>query len=155
MRIPSPYRDRRSGIELQLTPMIDCVFLLMVYFLWSSSFAVAELSLPGRISAGAGGSGGAESEIPPPEADFDKVLVRVLLTEDGPAWEVNGAPVASLAQLQRTFAQIARIKRDVPVVLHPAGDVPLGDAIDVFDLSRLAGLTKIQFAAAEGLGIRE
>ncbi|MBW8886081.1 MAG: biopolymer transporter ExbD, partial [Planctomycetia bacterium] len=35
MRIPSNYRDRRP-VELQLTPMIDCVFLLMIYFLWSS-----------------------------------------------------------------------------------------------------------------------
>ena len=42
MRIPSPFRDRRTSVELQLTPMIDCVFLLMIYFIWSSSFAVAE-----------------------------------------------------------------------------------------------------------------
>ena len=40
MRWPSPFRDRRPAVELQLTPMIDCVFLLMVYFLWSSSFAI-------------------------------------------------------------------------------------------------------------------
>jgi hypothetical protein len=37
-------------------------------------------------------------------------------------------------------------------VLDPASDVPLGDVIDVFDLSRVVGFQKVQFAAsAEGL----
>jgi biopolymer transport protein ExbD len=68
----------------------------------------------------------------------------------GPAWQVNQTPIASLAELRQTLAAIARIKRDVPVILDPSGDVPLGDVIDVFDLARLVGFEKIQFAA-EGL----
>ena len=43
----------------------------------------------------------------------------------------------------------ARIKRDAPVILHPDAAVPLGDVIDVYDLARLAGFTKVQFAASE------
>ena len=37
MRLPT-FATGRTAVELQLTPMIDCVFLLMVYFIWSSSF---------------------------------------------------------------------------------------------------------------------
>lgn len=145
MRIPSSYRDRRA-VELQLTPMIDCVFLLMIYFIWSSSFAIVERTLPSQLSQQASGSGPGSSSAPPPEADFDKVIVRVLAGDSGPAWQVNGAPTGSLAELGQTLRSIARIKRDVPVVLDPLGEVPLGDAIDVFDLARLAGFQKIQFA---------
>jgi len=149
MRWPSPFRDRRTGVELQLTPMIDCVFLLMVYFIWSSSFAVVEMSLPSELSAQPTGSGPANpAEPPPPEADFDQVVVRVLLTESGPAWQINETPVASLAELRGTLATIARIKRDAPVILDPDQNVPLGNVIDVFDLSRLVGLEKIQFATS-------
>jgi biopolymer transport protein ExbD len=149
MRWPSPLRDRRASVELQLTPMIDCVFLLMVYFLWSSSFAIVELSLPSELSAQQSGGRPVSPDVPPPpEADFDRIVVRVLATENGPVWEVNDAPVASLAELRTTLAAIARIKRDAPVVLEPDPAVPLGDVIDVFDLSRLAGLEKIQFATS-------
>jgi biopolymer transport protein ExbD len=146
MRIPSPFRDRRTGVDLQLTPMIDCVFLLMVYFLWSSSFAVVEMSLPSSLSAKAPSSAGSSGQPPPSEADFDEVVIRVLLAEGGPRWDINGAPVASLAQMRQTLTTIADIKRDAPVVIDPVGDVPLGDVIDVFDLTRLVGFEKVQFA---------
>jgi biopolymer transport protein ExbD len=33
------------------------------------------------------------------------------------------------------------------VILDVAADVPLGDMIEVYDLARLAGFTRIQFAA--------
>jgi biopolymer transport protein ExbD len=148
MRVPSPFRDRRSSVELQLTPMIDCVFLLMVYFIWSSSFAIAEMSLPSKLSAAPSGSAATSaSEPPPPEADFPNVVVRVLWAGSGPIWTVNESPVGSLADLRQTLASIARIKRDAPLILDPASDVPLGDVIDVFDLSRLVGFQKVQFAA--------
>ena len=151
MRWPCPFRDRRPAVELQLTPMIDCVFLLMVYFIWSSSFAIAEMSLPSELSAQQTGSGPASPDVPPPpEADFERIVVRVLQSDEEPAWQVNDMPVASLAELRDSLAAIARIKRDAPVVLDPDPNVPLGDVIDVFDLSRLVGLEKIQFATSVG-----
>ena len=153
MRIPSPFRDRKASVELQLTPMIDCVFLLMIYFIWSSSFAIAELSLPSKLSAAAGGNGAAKAvERPPPEADFPNIVVKILWTGERAIWTVNGTPVNSLADLRQMLADISRIISDAPIVLDPASDVPLGDVIDVFDLSRVVGFQKVQFAAsAEGL----
>jgi biopolymer transport protein ExbD len=146
VRWPSPFRDQKKGVELQLTPMIDCVFLLLVYFLWSSSFAMAERLLPSELSAAQGSVPGSPNEPPPPEADFEDLVVRIHWTASGPAWEVNGYPQSSLAQLRKLLASIAGIKRDAPVILHPDGDVPLGDVIDVLDASRLAGFEKVQFA---------
>lgn len=155
MRVPCNFRDRRP-IELQLTPMIDCVFLLMIYFLWSSSFAIAEMSLPSKLSASKAGSGAPRAnEPPPPEADFPNVVVRILWNGSAAVWTVNEAPIGSLDELRQRLTSIARIKRDAPIVLDPASDVPLGDVIEVFDLSRLVGFQKIQFAAsvtAIGLG---
>lgn len=149
MRPPSTYTNRRTPVDLQLTPMIDCVFLLMVYFIWSSSFNIAEEMLPSRLSVATSGGTGTTTTTPPPEADFEDVVVRVLWQRGRPAWTVNDSPVGSLLDLRGALAQISRIKRDAPVILHPDPEVPLGDVIDVYDLSRLVGFEKVQFAASE------
>jgi biopolymer transport protein ExbD len=150
MRRPSSYLRRRTPIDLQMTPMIDCVFLLMVYFIWSSSFVPPELTLPSHLAAQLANAGTASAaEPPPPEQDFEKVVVRLLGGQGQVAWEINGVAVDSLAQLLTTLQQIANIKADAPVVIHPDRPVPIGAVIDVFDLARLAGFEKVQFAAAE------
>src|SRR5438132_4301131 len=102
MRVPSTFRDRRPAVELQLTPMIDCVFLLMIYFLWSSSFAIAEMSLPSKLSAtSAVGSAPRVNEPPPAEADFPDVVVRILWNGRDSAWTVNDVPVGSIDELRQ------------------------------------------------------
>ena len=53
------------------------------------------------------------------------------------------------AQTRAQLEVIAGVKRDVPVILHPDQDVPLGDVIDLYDLARLVGFDQIQFAASE------
>ena len=147
MRRPT-FTTRRTPVDLQLTPMIDCVFLLMIYFIFSSNFTIPELSLPSQLSA-ASGSGATSSETtPPPEADFEDVVVRILWQGAAPTWTVNDSPVPSLATLKQSLAQVARIKQNAPVILHPDPDVPLGSVIEVYDISRLVGFEKIQFAAA-------
>ena len=147
MRCPSTF-SRRTPVELQLTPMIDCVFLLMIYFLVASSFTISEQMLPSQLSALTGSGTATVDTPPPPEADFENIVVRILWQGAAPTWTVNDAPVHSLAELKASLAQVARIKRDAPVILHPDPDVPLGNVIDVYDLSRLVGFEKIQFAAS-------
>jgi biopolymer transport protein ExbD len=101
------------------------------------------MSLPSELSAQQTGSGPANPDVPPPpEADFERIVVRIVSGNGGPAWQVNDAPVASLVELRGALEGIARIKRDAPVVLDPDANVPLGDVIDVFDLSRLVGLRR-------------
>jgi biopolymer transport protein ExbD len=146
MRVPSPFRDQRSGLSLQLTPMIDCVFLLMIYFLWSSSFAMVEMTLPSTLTAQSPNSDAVDAGEVRPEADFESIVVRVQQVGGEVQWTVNDAPIGSLAEVKRILTSIANIKRNAPVVLDATGEVPLGDVIDVFDLSRLAGFERIQFA---------
>jgi biopolymer transport protein ExbD len=150
MRRPSTFTDRRTPIDLQLTPMIDCVFLLMVYFIWSSSFTIAEQSLPSQLSPLPSGSGTSAEKVPDPIEDFEPLVIRLTNAGGRVAWTLRDVPMESLTQLQGALATAARIKRDAPVILHPDADVPLGDVIDVYDLARLAGFEKVQFAASEG-----
>ncbi|ADB15650.1 Biopolymer transport protein ExbD/TolR [Pirellula staleyi DSM 6068] len=150
MKLPSS-RSRREQVELQLTPMIDCVFLLMVYFIWSSSFEIAEQSIPGsvQVTSPVAGSSTPTNEPPPPEADFDQVVVRLIGDESSQTVLLNDVPQVSLVALESALATLAAIKSDVPVIVHPDAEIPLGNAIDVYDRARLAGFSQVRFAATE------
>ncbi len=148
MKRPSIFAGRRP-MEVAMTPMIDVVFLLLVFFVWTASFQIVENILPSNLTAIAGTEPIDPKTPPPPEADFDDVVVRITWSGDAPRWTINQQSVANLAQLRGQLDQIARIKRDAPVILHPDQEVPLGDVIDVYDIARAVGFEKVQFAASE------
>ena len=148
MRRRSPFA-RREPLEIKMTPMIDVVFLLLVFFVWTASFQVVEYLLPSELSTLLGNQ--AALEDPPPEADFEDVVIRIHWTGDQPGWTINDQQADSLAELHQRLQAIAQVKQDAPVILHPDEEVPLGDVINVFDLSRLTGFEKIQFVAGEAL----
>lgn len=149
MRRPSPYVDRRDEIEIKMTPMIDVVFLLLVFFLWTASFQIVEQVLPSHLREVAGSQPVTSDEPPPVDEDFDKVVLRVFWSNGQPRWRINQTDVSSLQQVRTRLETIAAIKRDAPVILHPDKEVPLGDVIDLYDLTRLVGFEQIQFAASE------
>jgi biopolymer transport protein ExbD len=149
MRRPSPYTDRRGELDIKMTPMIDVVFLLLVFFVWTASFQIVERVLPSNLAAVVGTLPANADEIPPPEEDFDKIVVRVRWLDGQPAWTINDTQVVSLPQIRSRLEAIADIKRDAPVILHPDQDVPLGHVIDLYDITRLVGFDRIQFTASE------
>lgn len=150
MKLPASHA-RRTQVELQLTPMIDCVFLLMVYFIWSSSFEIAEQSLPSsvEVTSQSAGNTSTTDEPPPPEADFDQVIVRIVGDRTSQTLLLNEVPQASLAVLEQALRGLAAIKSDVPVIVHPDAEIPLGNVIDVYDRARLSGFSQVRFAATE------
>ena len=149
MRLPYHYVDRRGEMEIKMTPMIDVVFLLLVFFLWTASFRIVEQVLPSHLSEVAGSMPANAQEPPPVDEDFDKVVVRVRWIDGRPRWRINQIDVDNLRDVRGRLETIAEIKRDAPVILHPDKEVPLGHVIDLYDLTRLVGFEKIQFAASK------
>jgi len=147
MKRPSIYVDRGGYLDVKMTPMIDVVFLLLIFFVWTASFQIVEHLLPSRLIA-VGGEG-PPTDLKPDMEDFDQVVVRLLWDRGEPIWLVNDTPRASLQEVGKTLETLAEIKTDIPVILDPAAEVPLGHVIDVYDLSRQVGFRKIQFAASE------
>ncbi len=54
MRRPDLLNRGRRRLEIQMTPMIDVVFLLLIFFIWTSSFQIAEYALQSNISDATG-----------------------------------------------------------------------------------------------------
>ena len=146
MRIPSTYARRGGEMDSTMTPMIDVVFLLLIFFVWTANFQLVELILPSNLSVAAGSQISTPDQPPPPEADFDDVVIHIAWTGAAPAWEINDVPVGSLDEVRQRLRAIAAIKQDAPVILFPDAEVPLGDVIDVYDISRLERFEKVNFA---------
>ncbi|MBK94737.1 MAG: hypothetical protein CMJ79_15160 [Planctomycetaceae bacterium] len=149
MKRPSIFNGTRRELEIKMTPMIDVVFLLLVFFVWTASFHAVEYLLPSSLSQQQGTAQTINPEEPPPEIEFEDIVVRIAYVDNQPAWSVNGQPVQSLTEVRDRLALVADIKIDSPVILHPDESVPVGNVIDVYDATRMAGFTQIQFAIAE------
>jgi biopolymer transport protein ExbD len=143
MKVPSSYSHFSERAEVAMTPMIDVVFLLLIFFLWTSSFQAIETLLPSQLTARGGGAGGGEGDLL--EEDFEQIVIRITSRPNGIAWHINGQPVASLAELQSRLRSLSSIKPDLPVIIDPAEDVPFGPVIDVYDTSLGVGCSNIQF----------
>lgn len=145
MKTPTT-KTRNAALELNLTSMIDVIFLLLIFFVFTSDFKEPEKLLPTKLSAV-----GAIVDAPPPEQeerDLGKITVRVAANPDGElTWTVDGARVESLAAVEETLAALQEIEPTVPVVLDPERGVAIESVLDVYDAARRVGLSKIQFAA--------
>lgn len=143
MRVPTHHG--RTTSDVAMTPMIDVVFQLLIFFICTASFQQAEMLLPmGLAEASATAADAQSSQAPQPEPR----RVVVAMSHDGSKtqWTVDERPVRSLADLQLALQAQAELDRAAPVTFDVAGGVPLGDMIDVYDLCRLAGLARIEFA---------
>lgn len=146
MKKPSILTGQRR-LDVKMTPMIDVVFLLLVFFVWTASFQITEYILPSALSVNEGS--GEASEIRPEQLDFEPVVVQILWKNQQPAWIVSETALTDLEQVRQTLFRVAAVKHDLPLVIDPQAGVPFGDVIDVYDISQIAGFQKIQFAIEE------
>ena len=145
MKVPSQVSRARGPLQVEMTPMIDVVFLLLIFFLWTASFRIAEQRLPSSVAEETTTRGNT-SEVTE-ESDFEPVIVRIAWQNRAPRWNVNGREVGDLNSVSKTLLAVAQVKSDLPVIVDPDAEVPLGHVIDVYDLTRSIGFDKVQFAA--------
>ena len=145
MRIPKARTGPVCDFDRTVTPMVDVVFQLLVFFVLASGGRVAEQSLSTVLSSG--NISAAASAIPSkPDADHwihlsrngDQQRTRVGL---------GGRTYADLSALPGALTEIAPGGSDRRVILDVTGNVPLGDVIFVYDACRAAKFHSINFAA--------
>jgi len=129
-----------------MTPMIDVIFLLLIFFICTASFRAAEEIIPTRLSL----PGTIASDVPidPEVEDLEEIVVEILWREGRASWRINDRDYARLADVRAVLTAASRVKTDLPVILDVEPPVPMEDVIDVYDLCRQIGLEKIQFAAS-------
>jgi biopolymer transport protein ExbD len=135
-----------------MTPMIDVIFQLMIFFICTASFSSPERILPTRLSLP--GAIQSNVQVDPEQADLDEIVVELLWRNVGgrwrAQWQINDRDYSRLVDVRAVLAAVKQIKSDLPVILDVEPDVPLEDVIDLYDLCREVGLERVQFAASVG-----
>ena len=143
VKIPSVHSRSSERADVAMTPMIDVVFLLLIFFVWTASFQIVEMTLPSQLTEMVGA--GANQEVKLEEEDFESVIVRIQQDNQQIQWTVNDQPTSSLADVRERLRMVATIRSDLPVLIDPAEQIQLGFVLDVFDIARDAGFQNIQF----------
>jgi biopolymer transport protein ExbD len=125
-------RERRASIDL--APLIDMVFILLVFFLLTATF-IPEQGLGLQRARSTQG-----------EAIGPRAL-RVAITADG-ALYLEGRRIDE-AVLKASCEARLRSEADARLVLVPDRDLPSGSLVAVMDLAREAGLDNIVVAVEE------
>ncbi len=127
---------RRSPPEINLTSLIDVVFLLLIFFMVSTTFEKL-----GRIQV----------ELPQaqPNAEQNRQDERIAVTVDteGQLF-VNDRELVNtdVETVKRALISIAGERRDLPVVISADGRAPHQAVVTVMDAASQLGLAKIAFA---------
>ena len=130
-----------------MTPMIDVVFQLLIFFICTASFQKQEEFLSTSLTMPNTSGNSVE---PPPDPKIDElepIIVKVLARDGRLRWQVGEAEYAQLADVGRALTALAQVQDQLPVILDVDGPVLFGDVVGVYDVCRLSGFARIQFAA--------
>lgn len=122
------HRQKKVQTLLNMAPLIDCVFLLLIFFLLTSSFIEEqglEIELPQSASAST--------------VKEEKIVVS--LSDEG-YLEVNGRS-SSLDRLQEDVSELVNRWGDNQAILKADKNVRLELLIRVMDLIKAAGIKAI------------
>jgi biopolymer transport protein ExbD len=144
MRAPSSHVTETGDVGSAMTPMIDVVFQLLIFFLCTASFQLTEQALPTTLPPA-----GAAAYTPPPEVQ-ELELIRIGLSQRGRelAIDMNGNPCRDVADLHDRLKTLLALA-NLPAVLDVGPEVELGHVVTVYDMCLVVGLKDIHFAAPE------
>ena len=133
-------RKHASKLDMQMTSMIDCVFLLLIFFMVTSSFALAERELdPGiKVERPAGRAA----------SDLAPAMVDVVRGSAGFVYRLGGREFTSvddLIDLLRKFDN----KHDGAFV-RPQDEAPFDMAATAIQACKSAGFLKVSYVPLAG-----
>jgi biopolymer transport protein ExbD len=147
MKIPSCYNRANSQQDSAMTPMIDVVFLLLIFFVCASAVPVAETIISSPLKK-------METEKKSsPVAIDEKKLAKIVIRK------LNNGPVTYKISLEQEdshqFAQwnvfqkyLSEHQKELhgkPVVLDIGSDVTMKTALEVYDLCQQNSFQDVSF----------
>jgi biopolymer transport protein ExbD len=130
------YVARGGSVEFNMTPMIDVVFLLIIFFLVSSHLAQQEAHLELPLPVAQTGDNGEDDDLP-------KITVNVL--EDG-EYRLGGRRVDEATLLQRLQERQAAEDQPVLVSIRTSRRVAYRDLTPVLAACAKSGIDHVIFA---------
>lgn len=124
--------DRRDVVTPDITPLVDVVFLLLIFFMLSTTFVV---------------SPGIRVNLPQAEAEpvrTEQQEVRIKIDAKGSIYLEDQR--MSLEDLDQRLRDAARVDRDAMVVIEADEETAHKFVVDVMDRAKAAGLHRLAIA---------
>lgn len=126
-------------VEVNLTPLIDVVFLLLIFFMVSTTFdkqAQLEIKLPEADAI-------ADSKKQPEVIDIG-------VSASG-AYFVNQEELikSDAESLRQMLQKVAGERTDLPVIISADGQAPHQSVVTVLDVASQLGMTRMTFATQQ------
>lgn len=129
---------QKEVLDVNITPLIDVVFLLLIFFMVSTTFD--------RES---------EIEIMLPEATAsakitDEFVLQVTIDEEG-TFYINQKRVINtqLETLMKAMQEVAGDRKDPPIILSADAKTPHQAVVTVMDAARRLGFVHLNFATVQ------
>ena len=122
---------------LNLAPMIDIVFLLLIFFMVATTFIEKEKELAIELPSAEAG-----------EQPQNKDELIINLMRDGTI-KMNGQVLDPEEGLQRALERIARSTPDIPITIRADGQVTWQRGIDVVSTCQLLNFTNVGLATLD------
>jgi biopolymer transport protein ExbD len=127
-------KPRRADPAVDLTPLIDIIFQLVLFFMVSTSFTQAQVE-------------GIEIELPKSSTQViltEKAELRLKVAADGAVY-LDDAPM-TLSALRARLRDAAKADPSTLVVIRADASVGHGRVVAVMDLARAQGLSNLAIA---------
>lgn len=142
MRIRSLHHSRSGVAKINVTPMIDVIMVLIIFFLIVGRLASehgARVNLPSSASGKV-------------ESDLAKVVVNVASVKPGETVLVIDGISLSISQLEEFLTRRRVNQPDSQVLLRADKALSYGDVEPVITLCRKVGFTSIRLVTERGGG---
>ena len=131
-------RPTQDPLELNLTPMIDCLLFLIIFFMLSTTFAK---------------TGKLQIQLPQADVGASKPVTKALEVsiDSRGHYAINGQPLASTKadDIRQAIESAAGNQRDQPFVISADGQAPHQAVVTVMDIAGQLGFRSL------GIGTRD
>ncbi len=135
MRISRKSARRRQTITLNLASMIDVTFLLLLYFLVTTVLARPEDRLSPSLQTRSESAAG-------PTSDFQPQIVKVLMVEGAPAFQLGSQILRDKASLT---AEMEPLPKSAGLFVHVFGDAPIWAVVAAFQAGHDVGFEQVTY----------
>jgi len=125
-------KNHRESSTLDMTPLVDVVFNLLIFFMLSTTFVTTpgiKINLPEASSK---------------ELKVQEKEVRIALTRKGRIY--LNRKLVTLDDVSKTLKQKARINPKMLVIIQADEQVTHGKVVQIMDIAKTAGLNRLAIA---------
>lgn len=140
MKLNSRHRQQHRGLDLSMTSMIDVVFLLLIFFLVTTTFVRPERQLLSAIQSN-------EREAAKSETVLEPALVDVLQIGDKPVFKIGAITTDDIGEIKRVLQGFENKAEGAWV--RVADNVPFEFAARAIGACRSSGFTSVAYLPAD------